>query len=228
MYKIALSVTGTNGCLFSDKYKTHKYSVGRAYSCWMLNCWCITWPVGFKGLKLLNFMWTTVYWISKWTKLPRTLTLSPDSHQIGEVYLNCGHCCSVKLVLNPGYVLCPWAFHPNLTTGVNQQPSKYSILGRFRTWQSCGEYVLQLGDVHIPHHGAAGATSSARRTRFRHASLCAHAPSCHLAHSVLLRVDHGVFCWPGDRPHNTQVDYILVFWFCGDRSSTVVKVLYYK
>jgi hypothetical protein len=24
--------------------------VGRAYSCWMLNWWCITWPVGFKGL----------------------------------------------------------------------------------------------------------------------------------------------------------------------------------
>jgi len=35
-------------CLLSDKYKTHKYIVGRAYSCWMLNCWCITWPVGFK------------------------------------------------------------------------------------------------------------------------------------------------------------------------------------
>jgi len=34
----------------SDKHKTHKYSVGRAYNCWMLNCWCITWPVGFKRL----------------------------------------------------------------------------------------------------------------------------------------------------------------------------------
>ena len=30
---------------------THKYSVGGGYSCWMLNCWCITWPVGFKRLK---------------------------------------------------------------------------------------------------------------------------------------------------------------------------------
>jgi hypothetical protein len=31
------AVSGTSRCLFSDKY-----SVGRAYSCWMLNCWCIT------------------------------------------------------------------------------------------------------------------------------------------------------------------------------------------
>ena len=28
----------------------HKYSVGRAYSCWMLNWWSITYPVGFKRL----------------------------------------------------------------------------------------------------------------------------------------------------------------------------------
>ena len=154
---------------------------------------------------------TTVYRISIWTELPRTLILSPDSHQIDGISRSCGHCCNVKLVLDPGYALSPWAFHPSLTTGDNQQPSKYSILGRFREWQSCGQYVLQLGGMRIPHRGDAGATSAARQTRFRHALLCAHAPSCHLAHPLLLRGDRGVFCWPGDRPHNTQVDFILVF-----------------
>jgi hypothetical protein len=31
------AVSGTSRCFFSYKYKTHKYSVGRTYSCWMLN-----------------------------------------------------------------------------------------------------------------------------------------------------------------------------------------------
>jgi len=29
-------VSGTSHSLFWDKYKTHKYSLGRAYNCWKL------------------------------------------------------------------------------------------------------------------------------------------------------------------------------------------------
>ena len=31
--QLVYAVSGTSRCLFSDKYKTHKYSVGGAYSC---------------------------------------------------------------------------------------------------------------------------------------------------------------------------------------------------
>ena len=46
------AVSGTSRCLFSIKYKTHKYGLGRTYSCWMLNWWCITWQVGFERFML--------------------------------------------------------------------------------------------------------------------------------------------------------------------------------
>jgi len=31
--QLVYAVSGTSRCLFSDKYKTPKYSVGRAYNC---------------------------------------------------------------------------------------------------------------------------------------------------------------------------------------------------
>jgi hypothetical protein len=37
------AVSDASRCLFSDNYKTHEYRLGRAYNCWMLNWWCITW-----------------------------------------------------------------------------------------------------------------------------------------------------------------------------------------
>jgi hypothetical protein len=37
LYKPVYAVSGTSSCLFSDKYKAHKYSVDTAYNSWMLN-----------------------------------------------------------------------------------------------------------------------------------------------------------------------------------------------
>ena len=61
------AVSGTSRCLFSDKYKTHKCSVGRTYSCCMLNCWCITWPVGFKRLIQSHNYFVCGYYVGKFS-----------------------------------------------------------------------------------------------------------------------------------------------------------------
>ena len=39
--------------------------MGRTYSCWMLNCWCITWPVGFRRLFACeNYVYVRTKYIS--------------------------------------------------------------------------------------------------------------------------------------------------------------------
>ena len=42
--------------------------MGRTYNCWMLNCWCITWPVGFKRLNKsdnLKYRTALIFIVSK-------------------------------------------------------------------------------------------------------------------------------------------------------------------
>ena len=42
--------------------------MGRAYSCWMLNCWCITCPVGFKRLNVFR---PGIGLVKFWGRVPR-------------------------------------------------------------------------------------------------------------------------------------------------------------
>jgi hypothetical protein len=96
-------VSGTSRCLFSDKYKTHQYNVGGTYNCWMLNCWCITWPVGFKRLIYhvigrhaeticLPIFWTTYTCLSIFT----ALLTKPLAKDIEYSWMSrCVHCWTV-------------------------------------------------------------------------------------------------------------------------------------
>ena len=65
--------------------------MGRAYSCWMLNCWCITWPVGFKRLIVRSFVNYTLYyyvWVILWLKVTVEISrvVFPSScHSVGEL-----------------------------------------------------------------------------------------------------------------------------------------------
>jgi len=67
-----LMLYGTEVAVCSQINTKHKYSVGRAYSCWMLNCWCITWPVGFRRLNFnqTNLVTSLSYTVGRgWPKL---------------------------------------------------------------------------------------------------------------------------------------------------------------
>ena len=83
-------MSGTSRCLFSDKYKTHKYSVGRTYSCWMSNCWCITWPVGVKRFRLVP---PAKYWECEELLVIRNYNSSPFERRKFK-YINNGGLCT--------------------------------------------------------------------------------------------------------------------------------------
>ena len=70
-------MNGTSRCLFSDKYETHKYSVDRTYNCWMLKCWFIMWPVGFKRLRKAE---RTIHFHKTYSKKKKRLVLVSSAH----------------------------------------------------------------------------------------------------------------------------------------------------
>ena len=47
--------------------------MGRTYNCWMLNCWCITWPVGFKRLKKLLTLLSMFVFLCRYAFTSKTL-----------------------------------------------------------------------------------------------------------------------------------------------------------
>jgi len=51
---------GAEVVFFWDKYKTHKYSVGRTYSCWMLNL--LVHHVTSRLQKIVYFYVSVTYW----------------------------------------------------------------------------------------------------------------------------------------------------------------------
>ena len=60
--------------------------MGRAYICWMLNWWCITWPVGFKRLVMCVCSLALMVWF-----------LGKKQWQFYFVYFGCNYVCILKI-----------------------------------------------------------------------------------------------------------------------------------
>ena len=118
----------------------------RTYNCWMLNCWCITWPVGFKMwiLHVPCIVWKSTYKTNlnaleythnrRTSSLPTTSGTFPDygtrwmpkhvGGDFGRLLSVCSKACKVCCIC--WYLLCCYNIHS----------SRWSLLLSY-SWHKC-------------------------------------------------------------------------------------------
>ena len=111
--------------------------MGRTYNCWMLNCWCITWPIKFLGLFtcgrccLLSIPPSIVVcWFLTWF-----------TFRISDVYIQ--HISTVKEAkYKPKTTLYPWWFYHCLVLSILEFVVAFHLLKWGR--QKRGSHIPQM------------------------------------------------------------------------------------